>query len=167
MLIRAEKESDRDAVYAVNDSAFETSAEARLVNALREQARPVVSLVAEEGAQVVGHILFSPVTLSGHPELKLMGLAPMAVSPEKQKQGIGSALIRAGLEQCRELGFVAVVVLGYPEYYPRFGFVPSSKFGIDSEYEVPDDVFMVLELQPGSLSGKMGKIKYHAAFANV
>ncbi len=96
-----------------------------------------------------------------------MGLAPMAVAPEHQRKGIGSALVRAGLEQCKQLGFAAVVVLGHPEYYPRFGFSPSSRFGINSEYEVPEEVFMAMELQPGALSGKTGRVKYHAAFSNV
>ena len=167
MLIRAEKENDRDAVYTVNASAFESPSEANLVDALLEQAQPVVSLVAEDNGEVVGHIMFSPVSLSEYPDLKLMGLAPMAVAPEHQRKGIGSALVRAGLEQCKQLGFAAVVVLGHPEYYPRFGFLPSSRFGIDSEYEVPEEVFMAKELQPGALSGKTGRVKYHAAFSNV
>ncbi len=167
MQIRTEKESDRDAVYTVNESAFETPSEANLVDALREQAQPVISLVAEDNGKVVGHIMFSPVSLSGYPGLEVMGLAPMAVVPEHQRKGLGCALVRAGLERCRQLGFAAVVVLGHPEYYPRFGFSPSSRFGIDSEYEVPEEVFMVMELQPGALSGKTGRVKYHAAFSNI
>jgi len=167
MLIRAEKENDRDAVYAVNASAFETPSEANLVDALLEQAQPVVSLVAEDNGEVVGHIMFSPVSLSDYPDLKVMGLAPMAVAPEHQRKGIGSALVRAGLEQCRKLGFVAVFVLGHPEYYPRFGFLPSSRFGIDSDYDVSEEVFMATELEPGALSGKKGRVKFHAAFSNL
>lgn len=165
--IRAEQGTDRDAIYAVNVAAFETDAEAKLVDALREQAKPIVSLVAELEGLVAGHILFSPVLLSGDPTLKIMGLAPMAVLPEQQRSGIGSALVRAGLEACKDLGYAAVVVLGHPEYYPRFGFVPSSRYAIDSEYEVPEEVFMVLELEPGSLKGKSGRISYHSAFAEV
>ena len=166
MLIRAENEKDRDAVFAVNISAFDTPSEANLVDVLREKAEPVVSLVAEVNGEVVGHILFSPVSLFLNPSLKVMGLAPMAVAPEQQRRGIGSALVRAGLEQCRQLGFAAVVVLGHPEYYIRFGFSPSPRFGIDSAYEVPDEVFMAMELQPGALSGKTGRVKYHPAFRN-
>jgi putative acetyltransferase len=158
LLIRAEKENDQDAVFAVNASAFETQAEATLVNVLREQARPIVSLVAEEQGNVVGHIMFSPVILLGNPDLKVMGLAPMVVAQEHQRKGIGSALVLAGLEQCRQLGFVAVVVLGHPEYYPRFGFSPSSRFGIDSEYEVPEEVFMAMELEPEALSGDFARL---------
>ena len=167
MLIRAENENDREAVYAVNVAAFETPAEANLVNTLREQAQPVVSLVAEVNGKIVGHIMFSPVTLSGYPDIKVMGLGPMAVAPESQRQGIGSALVRSGLEHCRRMGFIAVVVLGYPEYYSRFGFSPSSRYGMDSEYDVPEEVFMTIELEPGALNGKPGRIKYHPAFSEV
>ncbi|MGD0774729.1 MAG: N-acetyltransferase [Candidatus Solibacter sp.] len=167
MLIRAEEQRDWAAVHAVNVSAFETPAEANLVDALREQAQPLVSLIAEDNGAIVGHIMFSPVSLSGHPALKIMGLAPMAVAPEHQRKGIGSALVRAGLEQCKQLGFGAVVVLGHPAYYPRFGFSSSTRFGIGCEYEVPEEAFMVVELQAGFLRGTSGKVKYHAAFSNV
>jgi putative acetyltransferase len=167
MLIRAEEQRDWAAVHAANVSAFETPAEANLVDALREQAQPLVSLIAEDNGAIVGHIMFSPVSLSGHPALKIMGLAPMAVAPEHQRKGIGSALVRAGLEQCKQLGFGAVVVLGHPAYYPRFGFLSSRCFGIGCEYEVPEEVFMVVELQAGFLRGASGKVKYHSAFSNV
>ena len=96
-----------------------------------------------------------------------MGLAPMAVTPAHQKKGVGSALVRAGLDQCRQLGFVAAVVLGHPQYYPRFGFLPSFKFGIDSEYDVPKEVFMAMELRPDALSGKTGKVRFHSVFNNA
>jgi putative acetyltransferase len=167
MLIRDELAEDVAAVRAVNQAAFETSAEADLVDALRAQAEPFVSLVADEAGSIAGHICFSPVTLSGHDELKILGLAPMAVLPEQQRRGIGTALVRAGLERCRQLGFAAVVVLGHAEFYPRFGFAPASRLGIGSEYDVPDEVFMALELQAGVLNGKAGTIRYHAAFANI
>jgi putative acetyltransferase len=167
MHIRVEEEHDWPAVRAVNESAFETSAEANLVEALREQAAPLVSLVAVNEASVVGHILFSPVTLSGHPELKIMGLAPMAVTTQYQNQGVGTLLVRAGLDECSELGFGAVVVLGHPGYYPRFGFAPAARFGIVCEYEVPEDAFMVVELRSAYLRGASGTIRYHAAFASL
>jgi putative acetyltransferase len=167
MLIRAEEHGDWAAVHAVNVSAFERPAEANLVDALREHAQPIVSLVAEDNGAIVGQIMFSPVSLSGDPALEIMGLAPMAVLPGHQRRGIGSALVRAGLEQCRQLGFGAVVVLGHPAYYPRFGFSPSARCGIGCEYEVPEDVFMVLELRAGFLRGASGKVRYHAAFSSV
>ena len=167
MRIRPERAADIAAVRAVNRIAFETSTEADLVDALRAQAEPIISLVADDAGSIVGHILFSPVTLSGHEELKIMGLAPMAVIPTEQRRGIGSALVRAGLERCKQLGCGAVIVVGHAEYYPRFGFVPASRFGIGCEYDVPDEVFMVQELEPGILRGKSGTIRYHAAFANA
>lgn len=167
MRIRIEKKSDLRFIREVNEAAFETPAEANLVDALREQAQPVISLLAEDGGEIVGHILFSPVMLAGHPELDIMGLAPMAVSPERQRQGIGSALVRAGLDECRNLGSGAVVVLGHSEYYPRFGFKPASTFGIACEYDVPAEVFMAMELRPGYLEGASGTIEYHAAFKLV
>src|SRR2546423_9485700 len=156
MLIRTEEERDGDAVYAVNVAAFETPLEANLVNTLREQIRPLISFVAEDAGTVVGHILFSPVSLTGHSDLKIIGLGPMAVAPNHQRKGIGSALVHAGLDRCKQLGFGAVIVLGHAEYYPRFGFLPSSRFGIGCEYDVPEEVFMVLELQAGYLHGMAG-----------
>jgi len=109
-------------VHALNASVFESPAEANLVDTLQKQAHPVVSLVAENNDTVVGHTMLSPVSLSGHPGLNIMGLAPMAVAPAHQNKVIGSALVRTGLERCKELGYGAVVVLGHPGYYPRFGF---------------------------------------------
>jgi len=91
----------------------------------------------------------------------------MTAAPEHQHKGIGSALVSAGLEQCKLLDFGAVVVLGHPDYYPRFGFLPSAGFGIGCEYQVPEEVFMVVELQAGFLRGASGKTKYHAAFSDV
>jgi putative acetyltransferase len=167
MLIRTESKNDRDGVHSVNVSAFETTSEATLVEALRDEARPLISLVAEEVGEVIGHIMFSPVTLTGHPDLKTMGLAPMAVSPEHQRKGVGSALVRAGIEECRKLGFSAIVVLGHPDYYPRFGFVPSARFGIRSEYEVPEKVFMAMEINSGALKDKTGTVKYHETFGSI
>jgi len=154
-------------VRTFNLLAFETPSEADLVGDLRQQMPTITSLVADEDRGVLGHIMFSPIFLSGHPNLKVMGLAPMAVAPKHQKKGTGSALVQAGLGQCRQLDFVAVVVLGHPEYYPRFGFSPASQFGIDSEHDVPEEVFMAMELQPEALSGKTGGVRYHSAFSNV
>lgn len=166
LIVRAEQPADRQAIFAVNAAAFETAAEAQLVALLREQAHPLISLVAEQAGRAVGHIVFSPVTADQHGGLFLMGLGPMAVLPAQQRKGIGSALVRAGLKRCRESRVQAVVVLGHPHFYPRFGFEPASGFGLRCEYDVPDEVFMAMELQTGILDGVSGLVRYHAAFAS-
>ena len=165
--IRQETEADKAAVFGINAAAFPTDAETRLVDSLRMSADPYISLVAVENQDVVGHIMFTPVTLMPFDDLQLMGLAPMAVSPSRQRSGIGSQLVEAGLQRCRELGVGAVAVLGHPEYYPRFGFRPSSNWGIKCEYDVPEDVFMLLELAADYLQNYQGIIRYHAAFADI
>ena len=165
LTIRPERPGDRTAVFAVHAAAFETQAEADLVDALRADAEPIVSLVAEADGTIVGHILFSPVTLDSDPELRVMGLGPMAVLPDWQNRGVGSALVHEGLADCRRLRIPAVVVLGHPGYYPRFGFRPASRFGVRSEYDVPEEVFMAMELQAGTL--RPGTIRYHEAFRST
>ena len=168
MNIRKEKDSDKEIIWKVNAEAFETEAEANLVNALRDSGNSFISLVAEKDEEIVGHILFTPVELIGDDSgLKLMGLAPMAVLPKFQKKSIGSQLVKTGKEICSTQGYDAIVVLGHPEYYPKFGFVPSVKYGIKSEYDVPDEAFMLLELKKDSLKDKNGVIKYHSAFGSV
>jgi putative acetyltransferase len=121
-------------------------------------------LVADDGGKIIGHILFSPVTLSGAPDARIMGLAPMAVLPREQRHGVGTALVREGLSRCEELGYGAIVVVGHRDYYPRFGFKPATMFNLKSEYDVPDDVFMALELTPNYLRNKSGTIRFHSAF---
>ena len=166
MIIREERQGDAERIRAVNLAAFETSTEADLVDALRRKASPLVSLVADDDANVIAHILFSPVTLASDPGLILMGLAPMAVVPSRQRQGVGSTLVREGLERCRQLNAAAVVVLGHPEYYPRFGFLPGVRLFLRSEYDVPEEVFMVRELRDGAFRGRSGTIRYHPVFGD-
>jgi len=165
MIIRPEQEADQHQIRIINTSAFETDAEANLVDALRQSDIPLISLVADEANQLIGHILFSPVSLaeSGHTPA-ITGLAPMAVLPAWQGKGVGSRLVREGLKYCTEAGYDVVVVLGHPDYYPRFGFVPASRFNIKSEYDVPDEVFMLKELKQSALTGVKGVIQYHEAF---
>lgn len=166
--IRRETAADHDAVDRVNERAFERTDEADLVRRLRSRTHPHVSLVAERDGVVVGHIFFSPVDVESAPStLVVLGLAPMAVAPEHQNQGVGTALVRKGLDACQRLGTHAVVVLGHPGYYPRFGFEPASTFGLASEYDVPDEAFMALELEPGALDGVSGTVAYHECFQGV
>ena len=162
--IRDERPDDRAAVRAVNERAFGGTEEATIVERLHRAGAILVSLVAVADAAVIGHIAFSAVEIehtSGH---RGAGLAPMAVDPAWQRHGVGRQLVHEGLSRCRRLGLDVVVVLGHPGYYPRFGFLPASRFGLRSEYAVPDDVFMALELAPGSLSGSAGLVRYHRAF---
>jgi putative acetyltransferase len=167
MRVRSEVEADRVAVHALNCAAFATSAEATLVDALRGKRSAIISLVAVVDGEVVGHIMFSAVTLAEQPAAKLAGLAPMAVLPEHQGTGIGSALVREGLKHCKESGYQAVVVVGHPEYYPRFGFVPADDYDIRCEYDVPRDAFMVAELQPEALQSLRGLVRYDEVFASA
>jgi putative acetyltransferase len=165
MRIRSERQKDIQQIRYINVQAFDTEAEANLVEALRNSGISLISLVAEENGELIGHILFSPVTLGNeNTSILIAGLAPMAVVPEYQNKGIGSRLIEEGLRRCKEAGYDAVVVLGHPDYYPRFGFVPSVNFGIKSEYDVPDEVFMAQELNEGTLADYSGTVRYHDLF---
>ncbi len=166
--IRDEHLEDIPAIRAVNLAAFGQSAEADLVDALRMRGAYILSLVAERGGQVVGHIFFSPVLIvDGKQSSPAVGLGPMAVIPEFQKQGIGSALVRAGLEQLSAMHYKAVIVLGHPDYYPRFGFIPASRFGIRFIATIQDEVFMAIELQPGGLRDVRGIVHYQPEFEKV
>lgn len=167
--VRPEQPEDHEAVYTINASAFGRPAEAELVEALRTGPEPKISLVAEVDGSVVGHIFFSPVSFeipSGE-RYTLLGLAPMAVLPEYQDQGVGSALVRRGLQACLEAGHPVVIVLGHPDYYPRFGFRPASTWGVRCAYDVPEEVFMLVELEPGALAGRWGVVRYPSVFDGV
>jgi putative acetyltransferase len=170
IMIRNETPADIEAIRIVIERAFDGTDEVILVDRLREAGKAAISLVATEDTQVVGHILFSPVTIESIGEaasdtpLAVIGLAPLAVLPEFQNRGIGSLLTRAGLEECRRAGYSGVVVLGHPHYYPRFGFVPSVRYHIRSEFDVSDETFMVLELTEKALENRAGVVKYQPEF---
>lgn len=168
IVIRPEQSEDIAMVHHVVHQAFGQQAEANLVDALRRNGKAKICLVAEDNGRVIGHILFSEVMLeAGENRLIGIGLAPLAVSPERQNEGIGSRLSEEGMSRCREAGYLFAVVLGHPEFYPRFGFVPASRFGVKSEYNVRDEVFMAMELQEGSLAGFAGVAKYQPEFSEV
>jgi len=163
--IRREEPRDADAVRRVNELAFGEPTEANLVRALTAAGAPTLSLVAEKDRYVVGHILFSPVTIETPAgQVTAIGLAPMAVLPDQQRKGIGARLVQEGLAELRRLGHDAVVVVGHPEYYPRFGFKRASQFGLRTEIDCPDEAFMAIELRPGVLAGRAGMVRYRPEF---
>jgi putative acetyltransferase len=164
--IRVEQSEDRAAVRRINEAAFCRSEEAEIIDTLRDSCSNLLSLVASADAVPVGHILFSPVTIDGsekYPEG--MGLAPMAVLPNYQNRGIGSQLVRAGLERVRSASIPFVVVLGHPAYYPRFGFQPASRYGLHCQWPgVPDAAFMIVVFNEPALQGVSGVARYRDAF---
>ena len=164
--IRPERPTDAPAVHAVLAAAFPDSGEAGLVDALRGKARPFVSLVAESGGEIVGHVAFTPVAfdpLSPRYHLAL-GLAPLSVAPAYRRRGIGSALVEAGLVECRELGADVAVVLGDPDYYARFGFVPASTLRLKSAFDAPEGAFQALVLKVFDVRPGMTTVLFRPEF---
>ena len=163
--IRTEGPADAPAIRQINEQAFGQPAEARVVDRLRQTCADSLSLVADD-REVVGHILFTPVEIESEGRhIAGMGLAPMAVRPDRQRQGIGSQLVGRGLAILRERGCPFVVVVGHPEYYPRFGFEPASRHGLLSQWEsVSDAAFMVAVLDPRTMKGVSGVAKYREEF---
>jgi putative acetyltransferase len=167
ILVRHEQADDKTAVARLNDAAFGQPDESRIVDAIRLAGHSTISLVATDGPTIVGHILFTPVDLEAPgPAIPVMALGPMSVLPTVQRRGVGSKLVEEGLGECKQLGYQAVVVVGHPAFYPRFGFRPASSYGIRCDYRVPDDVFMAIELVPGSLNGRSGRVRYLEEFGS-
>ncbi len=166
--IREERPEDIDAIRAVNETAFGRPQESRLVDALRKNRGVLLSLVAISDDRVVGHILYSPVAVGSERErVNGAGLGPMAVLPEFQRHGIGGKLIEAGNKILRELDFPFIVVLGHPEYYPRFGFKPAAGYGLKCQWDVPDDVFMALCMERSKAKRVSGVAKYRQEFSKL
>jgi putative acetyltransferase len=168
MNIRSRTSSDDHAIAELNRLAFKRDNEAKLVESIRQTDRyiPELELVAELDCGVVGHILFSYIDLVGQENLLVIGLAPMAVRPEFQRQGFGSALVRVGLETASSKGESMVIVLGHPQFYSRFGFEPSVIYGIESPFPVSEEFFMVKPLK-NYQERYRGKVMYPPAFNGV
>jgi len=162
--IRKELPADITAIRQVNNLAFEQDQEGDIVDALRANGAALLSLVATSNGQVVGHIMYSPASVG---PLSGAALGPMAVLPEHQRQGIGSQLIEAGNRNLKEAGCPFIVVVGHADYYPRFGFKPASNHGIKCEWDVPDNVFMVLVLNSATMQSVSGLVKYRHEFSTV
>jgi len=172
--IRKENPFDHNWVIELTEKAFETLEisdhnEGKLVDKLRKAPTFVeeLSMVAELNGQVVGHILFTPIVIdNGSQQFQSLILAPVSVLPKYQKMGIGGQLIRAGHQKAKELGFQSAILLGHPEYYPRFGYKPASSFGIKTRIPLPsDDVFMAVEITEGGLKGVSGMVVFPAEFS--
>lgn len=166
--IRLERPGDAAGIRAVTEAAFGQSTEADLVDMLR-RVPGALSLVAEDGGAIVGHILFTPASIdSDGTEVVGVGLAPMAVRPDRQGHGVGSDLVEQGIAMLRERGCPFVIVLGHPSYYPRFGFERASAHGLASQWpDIRDDAFMVLILDPDVMRGVHGVAGFRDEFADA
>lgn len=167
MDIKAARRSDLRTLMAVHDAAFGTPYEGRLVADLMAADLDAISLVASDDKELphafLGHILFSPLLVEIDGEaIAALALAPLAVMPGRQRQGVGTALVKTGLAQARAEGWDAVIVLGHPEYYSRFGFSADLLQGFEAPFDGP--AFMALELRKGALSGRKGRINYPKPF---
>ena len=166
MIIRLEQQSDISEIRELNEKAFGQPQEANIVDNLRENCDEILSIVAIENEKVVGHILFSPVTIEGNNDAVMgMGLAPIAVLPEFQQKGVGSRLVNRGIEELRKTACPFIIVLGHPDYYPRFGFEPASRYGIKSQWEgIPENAFMILWLNKSKMIQTWCIAKYRSEF---
>jgi len=163
ILIRNERKNDYDQIKKINDLAFGQKNEGKMIEALRKTSdyNYLLSLVAEIKDKIVGHVLFYPIKIRNKADkCTLLSLAPMAVHPEYQNKGIGVKLVKRGLEIAKELSFSAVIVVGHPKYYPRFGFIPAKNWEIKLPFDVPDDVFLALELEENALKNCSGTVEY-------
>lgn len=167
MIVRVERAEDLADVHEVNRQAFGRAAEADLVDRLRERGKVLLSVVAVVHGAVVGHALFTPGAIEGdNGRFACAALGPVAVLPDVQNQGVGTAVILEGLARLRASGRERAFVLGHPAYYPRFGFMVASRYGIGNPFGA-DDAFMVLALCPGGLDGVTGTAVYQPEFTGV
>lgn len=165
-----EKNNNILSIQEVVTAAFGRTSEAKLVEAIRNTQNfiPELSIVATEKENLIGHILFSPIVIETQRQtFSALALAPLAVIPTRQREGIGTELVQFGLSKCCELDHNLVIVLGHPNYYLRFGFQPANQFGIRAPFPVPEQAFMILELKPDTLENVNGLVKYPAYFDEV
>jgi putative acetyltransferase len=171
VIIRSEIKNDAKQITNVNDFAFDQRNEGKMISALRENKKFIhaLSLIAEIDSKIVGHILFFPVNIiAGKNTFEVLSLAPMAVLPEYQRQGIGKKLVIEGLNKSKKRGYKAVIVLGHPDYYPKFRFERASKWNIKLPIEdVPDEASMAIELEEGFLKDKAGLIEYPTEYCDA
>ncbi|MCA1575815.1 MAG: N-acetyltransferase [Acidobacteria bacterium] len=169
--IREEQPEDVAAIREVNNRAFGQDQEGNIVDALRSNSAALLSLVATVDGQVVGHIMYSPITVGDatNSDVAITGaaLGPMSVLPEHQRHGIGTKLVETGTQKLMAAGYPFIIVLGHANFYPRFGFKPASTFGVRCEWPVPDDAFMLLVLDETKLQGVSGLAKYRHEFSTV
>ena len=164
--IRFEKPEDIAFIHSVNEQAFGRVSEAKLVDTLRLACTDHLSLVADDNGSIIGHLMFTPVVVTdGKQKTEGMGLAPMAVLPSKQRQGIGAQLVDTGLQILKEKGYPFVIVLGHPEYYPRFGFQAASGCNIRTQWNgVPDEAFMILVMDHEAMQNVSGVATFRDEF---
>ncbi len=163
--VRDEKPEDVAAVREINELAFKKPVEANIVERLRAACKRYVSLVAVIDEKVAGHILFTPVSIDGFAISGGVGLAPMAVHPERQNRGVGKELVRAGIARLESESCPFIIVLGHPAYYPRFGFERASGRGLSCQWEgIPDEGFMMIILDNQVMDGVTGVVRYRDEF---
>lgn len=166
--IRSEVKGDYEAITVVNDKAFKGTQESQIVKKLRvtKSFDPELSLVADNDNQIIGHILLTETTLeiSSQEKRSLLLLAPMAILPEYQKNGIGKQLILKAIEKAKKTDYPAIILLGHPEYYSRFGFKPSSLWNIKMDIDAPEEAIMILELKEKALQNIQGIVHLNPAF---
>jgi putative acetyltransferase len=165
--IRHETTNDYPGIKQVNDLAFGQPNESLLIQKLRMNPDFIdkLSLVAEINERIIGHILFFPIKVLGaSKDYGSLALAPMSVMPDFQNKGIGGQLIMKGLEVAKDLGFKSVIVVGHKDYYPKFGFAPAGKWSIKAPFDLPDEVFMAMELEKEGLKDVSGVVEYPKEF---
>lgn len=160
MILRKEEKKDFDEIRNINNICFNGDYESRLIENLRQGSNFILSLVAKDNGKIVGHIMYSRIKIG---DINSVALAPMCVIPEYQKKGIGTDLIKESFKYLKEINEKNIVVLGHTDFYKRLGFEKSANYGVKCPFDVPEDIFMVFELEKGSLTE--GIVEYGEEFS--